>query len=204
MVTKVSVILPTYNERGNIADLVEEIIKVVKKPYALEVLIIDDSSPDGTGEEAKKLSKKYKQVRTIIRQERGLASAILRGIKESKGDVVVAMDTDFSHPPSDIKRLLDGLKDSDAVFASRYVKGGSMHGDRIQYYLSMLFNYVVKIILNITILDSTSGFFAIKKKYVMGLNEKLFTGYGDYCYKIIYVLRGKIKVKEIPLLLHKE
>ena len=73
-----------------------------------------------------------------------------------------------------------------------------MYGDRIQYHLSKLFNFVVQIILDIKIVDSTSGFFAIKKKQLTKLDDKLFTGYGDYCFKIIYVLRKKAKFKEIP------
>ena len=199
MVEKVSVVLPTYNERGNIGKLSLELIKAVKQSgYATEIVIVDDSSPDGTAEEAKKLSKKHKEIKAIVRTERGLATAVLRGINESAGSIIVLMDCDFSHPPAVVSGLLKELKNADAVFASRYVKGGSMDADAIQYTLSKLFNYAIKLMLGIKILDSTGGFFAIKRKAFENVKmQKVFQGYGDYCFKLIYALKNK-KMKEIP------
>jgi len=134
-----------------------------------------------------------------VRTERGLGTAILRGISESNGEVIVVMDTDFSHPPEFVPVLLKELKDADAVFASRYVKGGSM-GSGIQYLSSKLFNYVIKMLLGLQVLDSTSGFFVIKRKVFEGLKmEKVFYGYGDYCFRMLYALKTKqLKIKEIP------
>jgi len=200
MITKVSVILPTYNEQGNIAQLSNELIREIKKAnYEPEIVIVDDSSPDGTGEEAKKLSEKHKEIKAVVRTERGLGTAVLRGINESNGDVIVVMDTDFSHPPEFVPVLLKELKDADAVFASRYVRGGSM-GTGIQYLSSKLFNYVIKILLGLQVLDSTGGFFVIKRKVFEGLNmKKVFHGYGDYCFRMLYALKTKqLKIKEIP------
>tara|TARA_Y100000310_G_C20701005_1_gene829881 strand:- start:6885 stop:7574 length:690 start_codon:yes stop_codon:yes gene_type:complete len=197
MASKVSVILPTYNERGNISELCKELTKKIKSAgYAPEIIVVDDNSPDGTGKEAKKL----KEVKVIIRTERGLGTAILRGIKESSGETIVLMDTDFSHPPELVPMLLRQLKDADAVFASRYVKGGSMNTDFVQYSLSKLFNYIIKMFLGIQVLDSTGGFFAIKRKAFEGLNiEKIFRGYGDYCFRMLYALKpSKLRIKEMP------
>lgn len=201
MATKVSVVLPTYNEKGNIAELSKELIKEIRSSgYVPEIVIVDDSSPDGTGEEAKKLAVKHKEIKAIIRTERGLGTAVLRGIRESRGSVIVLMDCDFSHPPQFVPAMLHELDGTDAVFASRYVKGGSMRTDRLQYRLSRMFNYAIKVILGINVLDSTNGFFAIKRNALEGLRmEKVFRGYGDYCFRMLYALKPrKLRIKELP------
>ncbi len=201
MATKVSVVLPTYNERGNIVELSKELIKEIRgSGYAPEIVIVDDSSPDGTAEEAKKLAAKHKEVKAIIRTERGLGTAVLRGIRESTGSIIVLMDCDFSHPPKFVPLMLKEIENADAVFASRYVKGGSMNTDRLQYYLSMLFNYAIKTLLGIRVVDSTNGFFAIKRDALEGPRmERVFRGYGDYCFRMLYALKPKkLRIKEIP------
>jgi dolichol-phosphate mannosyltransferase len=200
MSTKVSVILPTYNERGNIVELSKELIAEIKRAgYSPEIVIVDDSSPDGTGKVAKALSKKNKAVKTIVRSERGLGSAVGRGIQESSGSIIVLMDCDFSHPPKHVPLLLKQLETADAAFASRYVAGGNMNTDKVQYYLSKLFNYVIKTLLGISVLDSTGGFFAIKRKALKGLNMDVFAGYGDYCFRMLYALKpARLKITEIP------
>ncbi len=201
MATKVSAVLPTYNERGNIAGLSEELISEIKKAgYVPEIVIVDDSSPDGTGEEAKKLAAKHKEIKVILRTERGLGTAVLRGIKESTGSIIVLMDCDFSHPPQFVPVMLKETENADAIFASRYVKGGSMKTDKLQYYLSMLFNYVIKTLLGIKVIDSTNGFFAIKRKALEGIRmDRVFRGYGDYCFSMLYALKPKrLSIKEVP------
>ncbi len=201
MATKVSVVLPTYNEKGNIEGLSEELLKEIRKAgYAPEIVIVDDSSPDWTGEAAKELGKKHREIKAIIRTERGLGTAVLRGIRESSGSTIVLMDCDFSHPPQFVPVLLKELENADAVFASRYVKGGSMKTDRLQYCLSLLFNYAIKTILGIPVLDSTNGFFAIRKNALAGIRmERVFRGYGDYCFRMLYALKpAKLKIKEVP------
>lgn len=201
MATKISVVLPTYNEKGNIAELSIELVREIRKAgYAPEIVIVDDSSPDGTGQEAKKMSKKHKEIKAIVRTERGLGTAVLRGIRESSGSIIVLMDCDFSHPPQFVPEMLKELNGADAVFASRYVKGGSMNTDRLQYRLSRLFNYVIKLLLGITVLDSTNGFFVIRRTALEGLRmEKVFKGYGDYCFRMLYTLKPrKLRIKELP------
>ena len=201
MATRVSVVLPTYNERGNIAELSSELIKELKKAgYVPEIVIVDDSSPDGTGEVATAISKKNKLIKAIVRTERGLGTAVLRGINESSGSIIVVMDADFSHPPGSVPVLVKGIDDADAVFASRYASGGSMNTDFIQYYLSKLFNYAIKAMLGIKVLDSTGGFFAIKRKAIKGIKtEQVFKGYGDYCFRMLYALKpARLRIKELP------
>ncbi|MEK6853749.1 MAG: glycosyltransferase, partial [Nanoarchaeota archaeon] len=105
---KVSVVLATYNERDNIIPLIAAVIKNLEKSgnYDFEIVVVDDSSPDGTSEVVRKAYAKNKKVRLITRHERGLATAIRRGVEESKGDVIVMMDTDFSHDPLQLPELV--------------------------------------------------------------------------------------------------
>ncbi|MCK4589135.1 MAG: glycosyltransferase [Nanoarchaeota archaeon] len=201
---KLSIILPTYNERENIVPLINS-LKENLGNFEKEIIVIDDDSPDGTGRLVEKLDDK--EVKCIIRMnERGLATALMRGIFESSGDVLVFMDTDFSHHPKVIPRLLNQLGRYDLVFASRYVKGGGMLTERkFQYPLSKLLNWFIKTALWIPILDSTNGFFVSKKEIFKGLKfKKIFDGYGDYCFKLIYYLKKRrIKMKEIPFIYEK-
>lgn len=199
---KATIVLPTYNERGNIEQLSLELIKEAKgSGYEPEIIIVDDNSPDGTGQLAEQLAKKHKEIKAIVRKnERGLATAILRGINESNGSVIVLMDCDFSHPPQFVPELLKELKNADAVFASRYVKGGRMETDKMQYFLSRIFNHSIKLMLGINVIDSTNGFLAIRRDALQGIRaERVFRGYGDYCFRMIYALkRRKQEIREIP------
>jgi len=199
---KATIVLPTYNERGNIEQLSLELIKELKgSGHSPEIIIVDDNSPDGTGQLAEHLAKKHREIKAIVRKnERGLATAILRGINESSGSIIVLMDCDFSHPPQFVPELLKQLESADAVFASRYAKGGRMETDKIQYCLSRMFNHSIKLMLGINVIDSTNGFLAIRRAALQGIRmEKVFTGYGDYCFKMIYALKSrKPRIKEIP------
>ena len=110
------------------------------------------------------------------------------------------MDCDFSHPPEIIPKMLREIYNADAVFASRYIKGGSMKTNKPQYYLSKLFNHSIKSFLGIRVLDCTNGFFVMRKKALDGLNlDKIFEGYGEYSFNLLYALKPKkLMIKEIP------
>ena len=97
-----SIVIPTYNEKDNIEKLVQDIRRRVEA----EIIIVDDDSPDGTGELADKLAKRYKNMRVLHRiGKRGLGSAIIDGFKTASGSIVGVMDADFSHPPALIKKM---------------------------------------------------------------------------------------------------
>ena len=122
---KISVILPTYNEAGNIGALIKETANLIKK--RIEFIVVDDNSPDGTADEVKKLIAKKLPVKLVVRKKvHGLASAIITGIRQAGGDIVVLMDTDFNHRPEDISRLVKPIiiKQADLVIGSRYIPGG--------------------------------------------------------------------------------
>lgn len=200
-----SVILPTYNERKNLPILVKELISEFKKSnYEYEIIIVDDYSPDGTWEVAQELEREIEEVKLIIRkEERGLASALRVGVENAKKDIICFMDTDLSHPPKDITRMMEHMNSYDSVWASRYVKGGKMIAGgekRLQWILSKIFNSYLKIFLHLPIADTTNGFFIIRRNIfdLVDLN-KVFVGYGDYAFKLLYHLKGKgIKMTEIP------
>ncbi len=124
----ISIIIPTYNERDNIIPLVERIDQALSN-YDYEIVFVDDSSRDGTAELAIALSPKY-PVKVIVRQnKRGLASAVVDGLKQATGQIVVVMDADLQHPPEVIPDLLRAIKGgADIAIASRYIKRGGCQG----------------------------------------------------------------------------
>jgi len=132
---KAVIVIPTFNEKGNIEKLVEilenEVFPKIKK-HELHILVVDDSSPDGTGEEVKKLSKKYGNVALLINEKKvGLGAAYVRGMKYAmekfKPDILFEMDADLSHDPYKIPQFLSEIEEgSDYVVGSRYIKGGSI------------------------------------------------------------------------------
>ena len=122
----ISVVVPTYQERDNLEPLTRLIDDALKgRDY--EIVVVDDNSPDGTAEAAELLAETY-PIRLVKRiGERGLGSAILRGFKESKGDLIGVIDADLQHPPEVLASLIDAIEDgSDIAVASRYATGGGI------------------------------------------------------------------------------
>lgn len=186
-----SVVLPTYNESGNIIGLIEEIKKeLTAKRISHEVVVVDDDSPDKTGLLVQKYFAKIPDVRVIVRKNnRGLASAIRRGIEQSVGDIIVVMDTDFNHEPKLIPRLVEKCSKYDMVVGSRFIKGGGMT-NKTRETLSWLFNILIRMILGSPLHDNLSGFFAIKAKELGKINfDQVFWGYGDYFIRLIYFIK---------------
>lgn len=207
---KISIILPTYNEAGNIGNLIEAInLQEELKKFKLEFIVIDDNSEDDTQNVVAKLINKRWPIKLIVRrQERGLATAILTGIKQAVGDYLVIMDTDLTHRPEDIYRLLKPAQKqaADLVVGSRYIPGGGMHvseANYLQYWLSKWGNFVVnRIIFNFPVHESLSGFIVIKRDIIKTLNlDRIFYGYGEFCIRLIYYCHKKgYKIKEVPVM----
>ncbi len=194
----ISIIIPTYNERENIAPLVARIKKAIND-YEYEVVFIDDNSNDGTAKEVQALSSSY-PVRVIVRTgERGLASAVVEGIKHAKGELLVVMDADLQHPPEVIPKLLKEIKSgADIAIASRYVEGGSIPDwGLVRRIISRGAIFLVHLLLPLSrkVNDPTSGFFVFRKEVVLGARLKP-TGY-----KILLeiLMEGKYKnTAEVP------
>jgi len=132
---QVSIIIPTFNESENICNLLKSIKKYLPK-IDIEAIVVDDNSTDGTGKIVEEYIKSMKKIAgysiSVINRKtkEGLSSAILNGLENSKGDTVVVMDSDLSHPPQIIPKMLETIKQTqcDIVVASRYVKGGAIQG----------------------------------------------------------------------------
>lgn len=195
---RVSVVLPTYNESGNIARLIDAVREAVEWMSDLEIIVVDDDSPDGTAELAAKAAG---NVRVIVRKgARGLATAVRRGIEESAGDVVVVMDTDFNHQPEMIPQMVDFLRYYDLVTGSRFTVGGGME-ERGRYRLSFIFNFFCRLALGTGLQDHLSGFFAVRRETLLQLDlDDIFDGYGDYFIRLLVeaLARGST-VLEVPV-----
>jgi len=206
---KVSIILPTYCESGNIVKLTKALIKYTKaKNYKIEIIIVDDNSPDGTATEARKLIKQKLPVKLFVRKkQKGLATAIALGVKKATGNIIVLMDTDFNHQPKDVPRLLQAISKNKAaiVIGSRYIPGGNMHiteANKLQFFLSKNGNlFINRLLLRLPIHESLSGFLAFKKSIFTKLKAKtIFQGYGDYCIRLLYkAYKQNFKIIEIPV-----
>jgi dolichol-phosphate mannosyltransferase len=198
----VSVVLPTYNEREGIEELIAEILAVTRRA-ALdpEVVVVDDASPDGTAAHVEAAFRTDPAVRVHVRRdERGLASAIHRGIREARGDVIVVMDSDGNHDPALLPLMVRCVETFDAVIGSRYVLGGGMLTSRFRYWASYAFNLLIRAVLGLRIHDSLSGYLAFRPALLRGLDpEAVFYGYGDYAIRLLHhVVRQGGRVLEIP------
>ena len=201
---QVSIILPTYNERKNILLLVNSIKKHLKK-HALEIIIVDDNSPDGTGSICKKKFGKNKNVFVLNNKIRtGLAKSIYEGIKVSSKNKIVVMDTDFTHNPVLISKMLRLSNEYTIISGSRYCSGGYME-EQIHSHLSYFYNLLLKLILKTQVQDNLGGFFCIDKKQLKKLPlKKIFYGYGEYYFRLLfYSLKSKFSILEIPAIYKK-
>lgn len=191
----VSVVLPTYNESETIAEAIERISKALGEQL-LEIVVVDDNSPDETWRITGELGNiKVKVIRRM--NERGLASAVARGVLEAKGNAIVWMDCDLGLPPEDVPKLVAGLSESDVVIGSRYVSGGADTRVWWRAFLSWSFNLYASFILGFSVRDYTSGFIAVKKE-VCDAVQISTKGFGEYFAEFVYKARKKgFKVMEV-------
>ena len=196
------VVIPTYNEIDNIEDFVNQIIKI-----NVDILIVDDNSPDGTGDLVQKLSENLSQVNLLKRSGKlGLGSAYRDGFKWGLNEgykYLVEMDADFSHSFSDLNNILQNSKNFDVVIGSRYVPGGGSSGwDFKRKLLSSYANKLSKVELRSKINDMTSGFRSYSSE---ALNEINFfsTKSDGYSFQIEMTIRSiekKLSIKEVPII----
>jgi dolichol-phosphate mannosyltransferase len=197
-----SIVLPTYNESQNIARMLDSIAKTLPADVHAEIIVVDDNSPDGTGDiasrHAEKFSERKLRVQVIRRpDEQGLSSAILAGVQAASGDIIVVMDGDFSHPPQTIPRMVEELRDScDIVVASRYIRGGSVIGWPFKRRLmSKGATKIAQVSLGIEVKDPMSGFFAFRRRIIEGVK---FDAIGYKMLLEILVKTKGVRVKEVP------
>jgi dolichol-phosphate mannosyltransferase len=157
---RVLVLVCTYNERENLGLLVPEIRRVL--PQA-DLMVIDDGSPDGTGQAATQLAQADSHLRVLHRDgKKGLGSAIVAGFEEAIAqgyEYVMSMDADFSHDPQYLPALLDGMQRADITIGSRYVPGGGIQGWGLgRHFMSRAINWYARAMLGLTTRDNSGGF----------------------------------------------
>ena len=191
---KLSLIVPTLNEEKNLPLLVEGVHRCLDGDY--ELVIIDDDSQDGTREVAEKLSKKY-PIRVFHRKnKKGLASAVIDGIKLTNSNALIVMDADLQHPPELIPDLFKSLETHDMVVASRYSKGGGIQGWTLKRKLISLGANLLAFLLVPKVKDRISGYFGFKREILTSIAN--LNGRRP---KIILeiLIKGNVnKVKEVP------
>ncbi len=202
--TQISIIIPTYNESQNILNVLKSIGDIIPKNILTQAIVVDDNSPDGTGKIVEDYLKNVKKIAgytvDIIHRtaKNGLSSAILSGIQRATGETIVVMDSDLSHPPQIIPKMIETLKQyqCDMVIASRYITGGQINGwNKKRKFLSKIATFIAKKGLGVKTNDPMSGFFAFKKGILKGLS---FDAIGYKILLEILVKKRGLSVKEIP------
>ncbi|HEY6784630.1 MAG TPA: apolipoprotein N-acyltransferase, partial [Gemmatimonadales bacterium] len=197
------VILPTYEERGTIETVVREVLDVA--PH-VDVLVVDDASPDGTGDLVESMAAREPRVRLLRRPGKlGLASAYVTGFSRAVDegyDVAVEMDADLSHRPQDLPRLLEGALRYDLTVGSRYVEGGAVSNwSRTRLMISRAGNAYARTMLGLSIRDATSGFRAFRRELLEWLLPRGVhsDGYGFQIELAYRASRGGFRVGEVPI-----
>lgn len=196
-----SVIIATYNERENIANIVVAVDKICKSNgIKEEILIVDDSSPDKTYEIARKLEKKYPNVKLILRKRKeGLGAALSQGYFTAKGNYIMSMDADFSHDPKEILKMYKKLNEGyDFVVGSRYIRGGKVVGKpAYKILISKVSALVASIILWMNFKDYTNNFRMFKRQ---ALPKEFKTKGNILITELLYRAHQKgLKITEIPI-----
>ena len=206
---KVVIIIPTYNEAGNISLLLDAISEQLHTcAHQIEVLVVDDNSPDGTADHVRAFMERAPWVHLIQGTKEGLGVAYIRGMRHANrvlgADAVVEMDADFSHKPEDLPRLLAELDNGeDFVIGSRYVEGGSIPDNWGLYrkLVSSCGNLAARLIVGLKVRDCTAGFRAIRSNILetINLDHLAVKGYAFQVALLNRCINQGAKVKEIPV-----
>ncbi|PIX30968.1 dolichyl-phosphate beta-D-mannosyltransferase [Candidatus Berkelbacteria bacterium CG_4_8_14_3_um_filter_33_6] len=204
---KYLVIIPTYNERKNIAEIIPQVLTVSDSNNSdLDILVVDDNSPDKTYDVVKFFSIKDNRVNLLHRMKKeGLGKAYEAGFRwalEKKYDFIISMDADLSHQPKYLQNMLDGDKKIDLLVGSRYIKGGGVIGwDWKRLLNSRGANFATRVMLGIKTHDVTSGF----KRYNRKLLNKIVdygiqsSGYALMVETVYFAKRNNYQIAEFPI-----
>lgn len=199
-----AVVLPTYNERENIEAMITALRSL---PVPVHVIVVDDNSPDGTGELADQLSRNIDEVEVIHRAGKlGLGTAYAAGFGRALGagyELICTMDADFSHDPRYVPALIDGAKRHDLTIGSRYVPGGGVvNWGRSRKLLSWGANTVARMALGLKARDCTAGFRCYRRKVLETVDPASIRANGySYLIEMLYnVQRAGFTVGETPII----
>jgi dolichol-phosphate mannosyltransferase len=195
------VCVPTYNERENVEPMVRAL-----RAHDVSVLVIDDGSPDGTGEVADRLATELERVSVIHRERKeGLGPAYVAGFRRALADgaeLVLEIDCDFSHDPVDVPRLISAARDADLVLGSRYVGGGSIRNwGVVRRAVSAGGSLYARILLGVPIRDLTGGFKCFRRTVLETLDLDAISsrGYGFQIETTYRAIRAGFRVVEVPI-----
>ena len=199
---KILIFTPTYNESQNI----EKFIKDVKsQSLDLDILIIDDNSPDNTQHIVKDLMKFDDTIKLIVRKKKsGIDTAHKKAFNyalENNYDYFITMDSDLSHDPKEIRKFLEFSKKYDFVIGSRYMKGGGCGMKFYRYFLSKYGNLFIRYLLKINLYEFTTSYrcFNLKKMKNFNIDEVSASGYSFFMETVYLINLYKFKIKEIPI-----
>ncbi|MDA9629762.1 glycosyltransferase [Candidatus Pelagibacter sp.] len=200
MQIKFSIILPTYNEAGNIIKLIKKLKNVFNKNHKdFEIIVVDDNSEDETTKLVSKYSIKNKFLKLINRRngKRNLAKSIELGIKKSKNDIIIWLDADLQHPPEYIDQFIKNAKKYDAIIFSRYLRLKINQQKSFHENSTSFLNKICNKILFDDFTDFTSGFICIKKNSFKKFKFNAY--YGEYFIDLLsYIKFKKLKFLELP------
>ena len=200
--SRVVVVVPTYNEAENLPLLLP---KILARDARLEVLVVDDGSPDGTGRIADEFAAADSRIHVLHRSTKGgLGAAYRAGLRRALdlgADFVIQMDADFSHPPEALSTLLEEIEEHDVVLGSRYLNGITVVNWPIERILISYFgNWYVRRVTGLPISDTTGGFRCIRKELLekVGFERIRSTGYAFQIELNYRFVRSGARIKEIP------
>jgi dolichol-phosphate mannosyltransferase len=204
MSEKSLIITPTYNELENIRKLIPELLNSYEN---LDILVVDDNSPDGTGNYIEELTSENPRIKLIKRERKlGLGTAYIAGFKyalQHNYGYIFEMDADYSHDPKEIKNLLEAAKEYDLVLGSRYVRGVNVINWPMQRLLLSYFaNKYTRFITGLPVHDATGGFKCFRKKVLESINLDRVKSNG-YAFQIEMTFKAwkkGFKVGEIPII----
>ena len=200
-------ILPTYNEAVNVEPFVRAVLpELAEAAPEHRILIVDDNSPDGTGRIADSLAEELDGVEVLHRpQKEGLGVAYLAGFRralDAGADLILEMDSDFSHSPADVPRLIGAAEHADLVLGSRYVPGGGVTDwGLLRRGLSRGGSLYARLVLRVGVRDLTGGFKCFRREVLEGLDLASIhaEGYGFQIELTYRALRRGFRVEEIPI-----
>ncbi len=197
-------VIPTYNEAANLEAIVEAVLREL--PAGSRVLIVDDSSPDGTGEIADRIAAARTEVEVLHRKRKeGLGPAYVAGFRHVLAvgaGLVGQMDADFSHDPADLPRLLDAVGDADLVLGSRYVEGGGVSDwGPTRRAISRRGSAYARVILAVRVADLTGGFKVFRREVLeeIDLDSLESLGYAFQVETTYRAIRAGFRVAEVPI-----
>ena len=190
---KISVVLATFNESQNIEHIISDLYRIIPAP--LEIIVVDDNSPDGTADIVDNLD--YPDLKLIRRVKKGLASAFYEGIIKSSGDIICWMDADGTMPVETLKTMISHLDCYDIAIGSRYVRGGGDERSFLRVLASRFINGMASFILKGDVKDYDSGFIAVNKSVFDRIVYKPY-GYGEYFIEFVFdACRKNLKIVEV-------